>query len=414
NGTHVYLVRNDPLYARAGTPYADADGTPWHDNAQRFASFCRAVSALALGGTADGWRAEVVHAHDWHCGLVAAFLAQAAARPPCVFNIHSLAHQGQFDRQTFDVLGLDPAWWSPHYLEFYGQWSFMKAALVFAERLVTVSPTYAREILTPAFGCGLEGVLATRREHLDGILNGVDYAVWDPARDSFLETRYERATRTRKRAVKHALQREFALPPRDDAFVIGHVGRLCAQKGSDLIAAAVDRLLADPRVQLVVLGSGEAALAQALEAACARHPQQARVHVGYSETLAHHVIAGADVFLMPSRFEPCGLTQLYALAYGTIPVVHATGGLVDTVVDTNPATLADGSASGFVFATLATMDAAVARAHALFRNDPDAWHALTGNAMQRRFGWATAARAYAAVYRDVLACATPGGREPAP
>ncbi|MEQ9058519.1 MAG: glycogen synthase GlgA [Gammaproteobacteria bacterium] len=413
DGTTLCLVRDDALYARAGGPYTDADGVPWHDNAHRFATFCRAVTTLAGGGV-DGWQPDVVHAHDWHAGLVPAFLAGTAPRPACVFNIHSLAHQGQFDRQTFDVLGLDPAWWSPRYLEFYGQWSFMKAALVFADRLVTVSPTYADEILGPAFGCGLEGVLATRREQLHGILNGVDYAIWDPAHDAFIDAHYGIASREHKRAVKRALQHEFALPPRDDAFVIGHVGRLCAQKGSDLIAAHADTLLADPRVQLVVLGSGEPALADALASVCARHPQQARLHVGYSETLAHHVIAGADVFLMPSRFEPCGLTQLYALTYGTLPVVHATGGLVDTVIDVAPATLDDGSACGFVFTPLETMAASVARAHALFRDEPRTWHTLTGNAMRRRFGWDTAARAYLDVYQAALADSSPRGREATP
>jgi starch synthase len=398
----IYLVKHEALFGRAGTPYADAAGVDWPDNPVRFGMFCKVVAALARGTTGLEWRPDIIHCHDWHTGLVAALVARGGGHTPTVFSIHNVAHQGVFDRDVFDALNLDDDLWSVDGLEFFGDWSFLKGGLVFAQRLVTVSPTYAREILTPQYGFGMDGVLRHRAEYLEGILNGVDYHVWCPRTDPFIATPYSHETLGHKVAAKHVLQREFGLPEDNHAFLIANVGRLTHQKGIDVLLNSLPQCLKNQQLQIAMLGSGERHMEAALRQAAQSFPRQLGIHIGYSEPLAHHVIAGADAFVMPSRFEPCGLTQLYSLAYGTVPIVHATGGLIDTVADASPANLADGTATGFSFTELAALPDAIARAHDCFETAPDIWSKIMSTGMSQDFGWDNSARAYMEVYRKAL------------
>ncbi|HEY0721837.1 MAG TPA: glycogen synthase GlgA, partial [Gammaproteobacteria bacterium] len=340
--------------------------------------------------------------NDWQSGLVPALLEREATRPATLFTIHNLAYQGLFPWETFARLALPRELWHMEALEFHGQLSFIKGGLVFADRLTTVSPTYAREIRTPAFGYGLEGLLNHRAERLSGILNGADYALWDPAGDPFIPAHFTPADLSGKAKVKRALQRHFGLAEQTDTPLLGVIGRMVEQKGIDLIADAIPNLL-DAGVQLAILGSGLPHYEQLLRSLAARHPQRIGLHIGYDEPLAHLIEAGADLFLMPSRFEPCGLNQIYSLRYGTLPVVRRTGGLADTVVDTGPATLGSGKATGFVVneATSAALAATVRRALGYYRQ-PKVWRQLIGNAMAQDFSWHSSARDYLALYRQAI------------
>jgi starch synthase len=366
----------------------------------RFALLAHVATALALGHSRIKWRPDVVHGHDWQTGLVPVLLAQEKTRPATVFTIHNLAYQGLFPRQTFTALALPPALWSPEALEFHDQLSFMKAGLVFADQLTTVSPTYAREIQTPEFGDGLDGLLRLRAARLSGILNGIDDAEWDPARDRFLARNYSVGKLQGKTANKLALQREFGLPPETDAPLIGMVGRLVAQKGIDLVLDTLPGLMHRP-LQLVLLGNGEAGYEAALLRQAARYKDRLAVRIGYDERLAHRIEAGADMFLMPSRFEPCGLNQLYSLRYGTIPIVRRAGGLADTVVDATPENIVNGKATGIVFQQPGTsaLLGAVDRALALWR-DAGRWKKIMLTGMRQDFSWRHSAEEYLRLYRQ--------------
>jgi len=398
HGTPVWLLDCPLLYDREGDPYHDGAHQPWPDNAWRFGCFSEAVAKLAMGDGA-GWRADVVHCNDWQTGLVPAWLSLQPARPRCVYTIHNLAYSGQFDRATFDALGLPPAWWSPQGVEFYGNLSFMKAGLVFSDVVTTVSPSYAQEILTPAFGNGLDGLLQSIRHKLHGILNGVDTEVWNPATDALIAQTYTLETVTAgKRANRHALQRALGLPLDESAVVIGLVGRLTEQKGIDLILAALDELLKLP-IQLALLGSGDKAYEAGFMEAAQRAPDQIGLRLGYDESLAHLIEAGADLFLMPSRFEPCGLNQMYSQRYGTIPVVRRVGGLADTVVDATTATIASGQATGVSFdnADAGGLLYGIRRAVQLAAHAPTRL-ALQQAGMSRDYSWARSAAEYLALY----------------
>jgi starch synthase len=397
-GVDAWLLDCPGLYDRDGDPYRDGRGEPFGDNAWRFGIFCEAVALLAIGG-AGGWRPDAVHCNDWQSGLVPAWLRQQPRPPRSVFTIHNLAYQGNYGRDAFEALGLPPALWSIHGVEFHGQLSFMKAALVFADAITTVSPGYAREILTPEFGFGLEGVLAARRADLHGILNGVDTEHWDPATDPHLARRYGAAdVAAGKAANKAALQAELGLAPRPDAPLVASVTRLAWQKGSDVLLGAAAGVL-DAGAQLVVLGAGDRAQEADLATLAAAAPSRLAVRLGHDEALAHRILAAADLFVMPSRFEPCGLTQMFSQRYGTLPVVRRVGGLADTVTDATPAALARGAATGVVFdhADSGALLEAVRRALALWR-DAGARAALQGAGMRRDFSWGPAAAAYAALY----------------
>jgi len=399
----LYLVDSPAHFDRAGNPYVMENGEPWPDNAERFGVFCRAVHAIAVDAAGLDWRADIVHCNDWQTGLVPPLLAEKPQAPASIFTIHNLAYQGQFDRDTFDALGLPPHWWSMEALEFHNQFSFIKGGLVFSDWLTTVSPTYAREIRTPAFGYGLEGLLNHRADNLSGILNGVDYSVWNPGDDPHIPVPFNRRSLAHKAENKRALLERMGLPAKESAPLFAIVSRLVAQKGIDLVLNILPMLL-QRNAQLVVLGSGDKPLEAALRKARAEHPDAVGLHIGYDESLSHQIEAGADIFLMPSRFEPCGLNQIYSLRYGTVPVVRRTGGLADTVVDTTAATLADKTATGFCFdaATGQSLWETVERAIHYY-HEPWNWQQLIETGMRQDFSWRRSAEQYIELYERVLA-----------
>ncbi|WP_291012488.1 glycogen synthase GlgA [Hydrogenophaga sp.] len=402
-GEPLYLLDAPALFHRPGGPYLDPDGREWADNAERFALLSWAAAWLALGGD-PAWQPDVLHAHDWHTGLAPLYLHLSHAQPcpPTVFTVHNLAYQGLFPLKAGLHLGLPPSVLQVTGAEFHGQLSFMKAGLQYAQAITTVSPRYAVEITTPEQGCGLDGVLRAHQGQLHGILNGVDYAVWNPATDPRIEHRYDASHLAGKALNKQALQRQFGLTARSDALVFGVVSRLSEQKGLHLLHEVLDELVAQGG-QLVVQGTGDPGLVDALQQAAARHPGEVGLHLVYDEPTAHRIVAGSDVLLVPSRYEPCGLTQLYAMGYGTLPLVHAVGGLADTVTDASLENLDDGTASGFMFDefTSAAMARAVRRAFALHRRPTD-WTAAQRNAMALRFDWQHAAQAYQSLFSTLI------------
>jgi len=405
SGQPVYLLDAPALYQREGGPYQNVAGQDWSDNAARFALLGWAAAALGQGADPD-WRPDVVHAHDWHAGLAPLYLKLLAKgrRPrPSVFTIHNLAYQGLFAASSCAELGVPDALFTMDGAEYHGQLSFMKAGLQFANAITTVSPRYAQEIMTPEQGCGLDGVLRARRERVSGILNGVDYELWNPATDPLLNAHFGGKRMSGKARVKRALQRLLGLEERPDALLFAAVTRLSEQKGLHLVPAMLPELI-DRGGQLVILGSGDAGIETALRDALACHPGQAALRVGYNEDLAHRITAAADVMLIPSRFEPCGLTQLYGLRYGALPLVHAVGGLADTVTDCSLEALDEGRASGFTFHEFSAngLLAAMRRAFAL-RRRPAEWAAVQRCAMQQRFDWREPAQAYRALYQSLLA-----------
>jgi starch synthase len=400
----AYLVDQPGFYDRPGNPYAGPDGRDWPDNHRRFGLFGWIAAELARG-VDPSWRPHILHLHDWHGGLAPAYLAAsppAADHVPTVFTIHNLAYQGLFPAALFPDLALPPGFFSIDGVEFNGLVSFIKSGLFYADRLTTVSPTYAREIQTPDFGCGLDGLLRARSGTLTGILNGVDPRIWDPRHDPILSRSYSvEDAASGKPIAKAALQRRLGLNDRHDAPLFGVVSRLTPQKGLDLLLACLPELVADGS-RLAILGSGDSDLEHGFSAAAAAHQGEIAVEIGYDEALSHLIIAGADMVLVPSRFEPCGLTQLYALRYGTLPVVRRVGGLADTVVDATAVSLADGTADGFAFDgdSPPALMAAVRRANVLFR-ERAIWLRMMRQAMTRDFSWTAAARRYVAVYREL-------------
>ncbi|HRK77915.1 MAG TPA: glycogen synthase GlgA [Thiobacillus sp.] len=399
----LWVIDCPPLFDREGNPYVDASGQDWPDNAERFAVFARVAALLAQDALNLGWQPAVVHAHDWQTGLVAALLAEQPRRPKTVFTIHNLAYGGYFPSSDFVRLQLPSHWWSPEGVEFHGGFSMLKAGIVYADAVTTVSPTYAQEICTPEFGYGLDGLLLSRQYKLHGILNGIDTRIWNPSTDPHLPAHYSMSRiQPGKRRNKRALLERF-LPQADDAALqaplLGLVGRLVEQKGIDWVLAAIPVLLAETDARLVLLGSGQAMYEQKLVRLARQHPQRVFVKIGYDEPLAHQIEAGADLFLMPSRFEPCGLNQMYSLRYGTPPVVFKTGGLADTVVDATEAALQDGSATGFVFdiPDVAAFLDALRRALDRYRHSKQ-WRRLQQTGMRQSFGWSESAGRYLALY----------------
>jgi len=396
----AHLVDCPALYDRGGGPYQDAGGRDWDDNAIRFALLARAAASSASWPLE--WRAEVVHCNDWQTALAPVYFAHASRpRAATLMTVHNLAFQGIFPAAAFSGLGLPAETFSVGGLEYYGKVSFLKAGLRYADALSTVSPGYAAEIRQPALGFGLHGLLAERSAVLSGILNGIDVELWDPARDPWIARNYDARTLETKAENKRALQERTGLAPDRSLLLVGVVSRLTEQKGIDLVLEAADRILQLP-AQLVILGKGEILLERALVALARAHPERVSVRIGFDEPLAHRIEAGADVLLMPSRFEPCGMNQMYSQRYGTIPVVRATGGLVDSVTDCTPATRDDGTATGFRFAEARAADLvrALERARAAWRNR-DLWRALQRSAMARDFGWDAGARMYAALYERI-------------
>jgi len=400
--TPVYAIDCPELYARPGGPYLDAEGRDWPDNAVRFALLSRVGALFGRHDGLAGWPADVIHCNDWQSALAPAYMAyQGDSRARTVLTVHNLSYQGNFPREVFGRLGLPPSSFGIHGIEYFGRVSFMKAGLVFADEIVAVSPSYAREIQTSPLGAGMEGIVSTRRDHLCGILNGIDTGTWDPRRDPYLPRPYDASRLVDKAVNKRALQGRLGLAQDAGAAVIGMVTRLTWQKGIDLVFDVLPELLHQP-VQIALLGSGDRAFETRWRQVAVDLPGRVGVAIGYDEPLAHLIEAGADLFLMPSRFEPCGLNQMYSMRYGTPPLVRRTGGLADSVTDTTPASLRAGTATGFVFdgANPAELHACLLRA-LLAHRDRTTWRAVQRASMARDFSWARSARQYAEVYRQV-------------
>jgi starch synthase len=402
--SHVpaYVVDAPYLYRRPGGPYQTSDGSEWGDNLQRFALLGWVGAHLAAGELDPEWTPQVLHAHDWHAAMACAWIdAHPAPTATSVFTVHNLAYQGLFPHGDFAQLGLPARMMHSHGLEFHGQLSFMKAGLKYARRITTVSPTYANEITTHEFGCGLDGVIRSRGGDVSGILNGVDGAVWDPATDSALAARYSPRDLSGKARCKQALQAELGLASNPAAPMFAVVSRLNAQKGLDLVLSALPALL-QSGAQLALQGRGDPVLEAAFTAAAFAHPGQVAVRIAYDEAQAHRLIGGADVIMVPSRFEPCGLTQMYGLRYGTLPLVRRVGGLADTVVDASDEAVRTERATGFSFdaASAAALEAAVQRALQAKRQ-PELWRGLMRTAMAQDFSWSGAAKRYAALYEAI-------------
>ena len=407
-GLPVWLVDCPGLFHRFGGLYQDETGKDWADNALRFALFSRAAAAIATGELVPEWHADVVHANDWHAGLLPAYLAAAGAkRVGTVFTIHNLAFQGVFPASFWPRLGLPDAFFSTNGLEYYGKLSFLKAGIRYSDQLTTVSPTYAREILTEEFGCGLYGILRARRDCLTGILNGVDSRAWDPATDPHLPANFSKGNIAGKRACKIALQQELNLQPASDVPLMIYISRITDQKMADVVLDALPAILGHG-AQFALLGEGEAAFQRQFEQAARASPGRVSVRIGYDEPLAHRLHAGADILLHPSRFEPCGLTQLYAMRYGTVPIIRRIGGLADTVVDTDDQSLRDGTATGFAFDEPSSENfiSCIERSLNLFRQ-PVRWRRIQRRAMAQDFGWESSARKYLKLYQRVAPNAAP-------
>lgn len=390
------------LFDRPGDPYRRPDGADWPDNALRFAALARAAAAIATGRTALP-RFDLLHAHDWQAGLAPAYLAFAPGpRVPSVLSVHNLAFQGQFGAELFPALGLPAEAFAVDGVEYYGGVGFLKAGLHYADRIITVSPTYAREIATPEGGMGLDGLIRARKDRITGIVNGIDIEVWSPETDAALPRRYDIGTLSLRAHNRAAVEAAFGLGPGPGP-LFAVVSRLTWQKGIDLIAEALPLLLGAGG-RLALLGTGDAALEGAFLAAAASHPGRVGVRIGFDEALSHLMFGGADAVLVPSRFEPCGLTQLYGLRYGCVPVVSRVGGLADTVIDANAAALEAGVATGIQFfpVTASALGAAILRAAELFA-DGEAWAGIQRAGMRADLSWSRRAGAYAAVFR--AACA---------
>jgi starch synthase len=406
NGIQTYVIEAEGLYDRPGNPYADADNVAYADNDRRFGLLGWIAMRLAQG-LDPAWQPQVVHCHDWHAGMAPAYLKAARdagepSRVATVMTVHNLAYQGVFSAASLPGLGLPDAFFAVDGVEFHGQLSFLKAGLYYADAITTVSPTYAREIQEPAQGCGLHGLLHSRRRDLHGILNGVDDAVWNPVTDPGIAARFDSDAMAGKALCRQALQAETGLAPDAAALVFGVVSRLTEQKGLNLVLDGIGEILSRGG-QLVLLGTGDAWLQDAFRAIANEHPRQVAIEIGYDEDKAHRIIAGCDVLLVPSHFEPCGLTQMYALGYGTLPLVRRVGGLADTVADCTLENLDDGTATGFVFERFETDDfvGALRRAFAL-QARPARWRQVQRCGMRQSFTWDASAAKMLALYEQVI------------
>jgi starch synthase len=397
------LVIDAPhLYGRTGLPYTGVDGRDWPDNAQRFAALGK-VAAMVGSGLVPGIQPDILHVHDWQAGLAPAYLHYGGGRrPPVVCTIHNMAFQGVFPRHLLEVLGFPAEAFTIDGIEYHGQISYLKAALQFADRITTVSPTYALEIQTNSGGMGLDGLLRARSHVVSGILNGIDETIWNPARDPHLRAGFDAASIDQRAVNKADLQARFGLTPDPAALLFGVVSRLSEQKGLDLLLQVLPSVFENGG-QLVLLGAGDRGLEDGFRRAAASHPGRIGVTIGFDEELAHRIQGGADALLVPSRFEPCGLTQLCALRYGAVPVVARVGGLADTVIDANEMALASGVATGIQFAPVDALmlSAAIDRAAALWA-DRIAWQMLQRNGMAADVGWSRPAQHYADLYRSLV------------
>jgi len=395
----VYLVDAPALFDRDGGPYTDKNNEEWGDSAYRFTVFSRVVAMLGNDHLGMNWSPDLVHCNDWQTGLVIPLLQLEESPPATLFTIHNLAYQGNFSKEEFDHLLLPEHWWSIEGLEFYGECSFLKAGIVNADWVTTVSPNYAREVKTPDFGERFEGILQHKNERFVGILNGVDYAQWSPTSDTHINTNFTVDDIDLKYQNKLALQEHLGLKGSADIPVIGMICRMAYQKGVDLLIECLPSILKN-NVQIVILGSGDIYYEEALKEIQRKHPGKFSLTVAYNEALSHQIEAGADFFLMPSRYEPCGLNQIYSLSYGTLPIVRNTGGLADTVVDANKTNIMAGTSTGFVFedAQAEQLQEAVERALQLYQNKKHLFQ-MQKTAMSKDFSWEKSSRDYESLYR---------------
>lgn len=401
-GLDVFVIDAPHLFNRPGNPYVSPHGTDWSDNALRFALLARTAARIGFGEVAD-YRPDIVHGHDWQAGLTGAYLVFGGkSRPATVFTIHNLAFQGKFPAEVFPMLHLPANAFRVEGVEYYGAVGYLKAGIMMSDRVTTVSPTYAAEIRTPEAGMGLDGLLRGRAHALSGVLNGIDDHVWNPLTDVHIPERYDARSPKRRRANKVALQQRFGLADEPDRLLFAVVSRLTWQKGLDLLLESIGSFLA-VGAQLVVLGAGDKEIERGFRQAQDNYPGRIGVMIGYDEPLAHLMQAGADCLIVPSRFEPCGLTQLYALRYGAVPLVARVGGLADTVIDANEMARAEGVATGFQFqpVTKEMLQVAILRT-ADFWQRPEEWRQLVRNAMKADVSWTRPARHYAEIYRSLV------------
>lgn len=402
-GLNLLLLDAPHLYDRAGNIYLNAEGHDWPDNHLRFGALCVVAAQIATKGI-KRWKPRIVHAHDWQAGLTPLLIKMAGAKnpPKCVLTIHNIAFQGLFDWWQKDTFAIPDEYFTHEGAEYWGHFGFLKAGLSFSDKITTVSPTYAQELLSEEFGMGLQGVLQTREDDLSGIINGIDLDVWNPQTDPYLKRQYTVRSLGRKKENRAALNERFSLAEDHDAPLFCVISRLTTQKGLDLLLEALPDLL-QRGGQLALLGSGDKNLEEGFKAAAAQHAGRIGVVIGYDEALSHLMQGGSDAILVPSRFEPCGLTQLYGLRYGTLPIVSRTGGLADSVVDAHPDTLKKGTATGIQFApiTLDGLKGAIHRACDLFEQ-PELWHSMIKTAMRTPVGWDGSAPQYLQLYEQMM------------
>jgi len=408
-GLPVMAIVCPNLYSRSGNPYLDANGNDWPDNPLRFGilSLVAAILSDEYGPLTD-WIPDIVHCNDWQTGLTPAYMRYKAASRPIlhqaksVLSIHNLAFQGNFHPDWIPQLGLPAASYQVNGVEYYGQMSFLKAGVFFADSLSTVSPTYAREIQTAEYGFGMQGLLAQRSHEIHGILNGIDLEEWNPEKDPHLASTYNSSQLDAKKKVKAALQNRLGLKPDSTAPLLGVVSRLTHQKGLDMLLQVAEPLL-QQGCQIALLGNGETELENGFNQLARNYRSQVSVNIGYNEPLSHQIMAGSDIFVMPSRFEPCGLNQMYGLRYGTPPVVTNTGGLADSVEDTTPQSLKNNTATGFVMsgANADALTASLQKALQHYRDDKT-WQAIQRNGMQRDLGWHKSASEYLNLYQQLV------------
>lgn len=402
DGFDLFVLDAPHLFDRPGNPYLTPEGHDWPDNGLRFAALSRMAAEIGLGAI-PSFVPDIVHAHDWQAGLAPAYLHYAdRPRPGTVMTIHNMAYQGKFSYEMLGPFGLPPGSFNIHGVEYYGSISLLKAGLQFADRITTVSPTYAREIQSDEGGMGLGGLLRERSGVLSGILNGIDTSVWNPETDTHIAYRFSAEDLPFRAANKAALQRQFNLDPSPDSLLLGVISRLSWQKGLDLLLQNIPTILGEG-MQLALLGSGDADLQDGYQAAARAHPGRIAAVIGYDEILAHLVQAGSDALVVPSRFEPCGLTQLCALRYGAVPIVARVGGLEDTVVDIGEADSSGSAATGFKFGPVTSdnLGAALRKANIAF-HDHLTWRRLQQSGMTTDVSWRNRAGQYAALYRDII------------
>jgi starch synthase len=403
----LFVLDAPSLFDRPGGPYVDEAGRDHEDNWKRFAALSRAAAEIA-NGALPAWKPDLVHTHDWQAALTSVYMREMGCTLPVVLTIHNLAFQGQYGVDRLPAIGLPGSTYTTQCLEYFGDISYLKGGLQTSDAITTVSPTYAREILTPRFGMGLDGVLNERVMALRGIVNGIDLDVWNPSTDTYLPRNYDATSLKRKRENRAVLLERFGLE-QGDGPVFSAVTRLTWQKGMDMLADTADEIIHNGG-KLIVFGKGDRGIEDALRATAARFPGRMAVHVGYDEPTAHLIHGGSDAIVQPSRFEPCGLTQLYALRYGCVPVVSRTGGLSETIIDANDAAVSARVATGFQFHPVNTDGLRLALRRALDTySDTRSWARLQNQGMKTRFSWERSAEKYAAIYANLVGKRADGG-----